>query len=118
MCHYFRLFLVIKLLIFVRNAMICIYHISVVTFVLRYNILKIKLLQIYSDENNTNLDGKEWVECDIDNCGKWVILLIMYRLMLSVKKEMENKILKIYLKIQSTPTNVLGVASKIKDKKK
>ncbi|KAM3131698.1 hypothetical protein pb186bvf_016229 [Paramecium bursaria] len=27
--------------------------------------------QIYSDENNTNLDGKEWVECDIDNCGKW-----------------------------------------------
>ena len=30
--------------------------------------------KIYSDENNTNLDGKEWVECDIDNCGKWVIL--------------------------------------------
>ena len=38
--------------------------------------------------------------------------------MLSVKKEMENKILKIYLKIQSTHTNVLGVVSKIKDKKK
>ena len=38
--------------------------------------------------------------------------------MLSVKKEMENKILKIFLKIQSIRINVLGAVSKIRDKKK